>query len=203
MIQEKLLAIQIALKAPKGNYNTFGKYNYRSCEDILEAVKPILNEVGCSLTISDKIVNIGERYYIESTVTLGTIKGEQESIIVTGYAREAENQKGFDQMQLTGSTSSYARKYALNGLFLIDDTKDSDFSNTHGNEPKEEPKKKREKQSVSAAKQTISKNDIEAYLVECTDIDGVTGVWWRLTKEQQDDKDIIFYFTARKEQING
>ena len=201
MIQEKLLAIQIALKAPKGNRNTYGNYNYRSCEDILEAVKPILNETGCTLNISDELVNIGERYYIKAVVTL-IIKGE--TITATGYAREAETQKGFDQMQLTGSTSSYARKYALNGLFLIDDTKDSDFSNTHGKEEKKEPPKKQNKKSVCAEEQTISKNDIEAILMnDCTTIDEVTDVWWKMTAEQQKDKDIKFYFTARKGQING
>jgi len=207
MIQEKLLAIQIALKAPKGNYNTFGKYKYRSCEDIFEAVKPILNEVNCTLNLSDELVNIGERYYIKATARLVDNKaGTTES--ANGYAREAENQKGFDQMQLTGSTSSYARKYALNGLFLIDDTKDSDFSNTHGKDghPEtisyNEPKKKRVKKSVCAAEQTISKNDLEAILQDCTTIDEVTEVWWKLTKEQQEDKDIKNWFTFRKGQIN-
>ena len=200
MIQEKLLAIQIALKAPKVNRNTYGNYNYRSCEDILEAVKPILNETGCTLNISDELVNIGERYYIKATVTL-IIKGE--TISATGYAREAETQKGFDSMQLTGSTSSYARKYALNGLFLIDDTKDSDATNMHGKEP-EKPKKRTEpKDSVCAAEQSISKNDVEAILMDCTTVEEVTGVWWKMTAEQQKDKDIKFYFTARKGQING
>ena len=200
MIQEKLLAIQIALKAPKVNRNTYGNYNYRSCEDILEAVKPILNETGCTLNISDELVNIGERYYIKATVTL-IIKGE--TISATGYAREAETQKGFDSMQLTGSTSSYARKYALNGLFLIDDTKDSDATNMHGKEP-EKPKKRTEpKDSVCAAEQSISKNDVEAILMDCTTVEEVTGVWWKMTVEQQKDKDIKFYFTARKGQING
>ena len=207
MIQEKLLAIQIALKAPKGNRNTFGNYNYRSCEDILEAVKPILNETGCTLRITDELVNIGERYYIKATVTL-SYKGKSpvtdyQTLTVDGYAREAETQKGFDQMQLTGSTSSYARKYALNGLFLIDDTKDSDFTNTHGKEEKKVPQKKKEKESVCADEQTISKNDVEATLMDCTTVDEVTQVWWRLTAQQQKDKDIKFWFTARKGQING
>jgi len=141
MISEKLLAIQTELKAPKGNYNAFGKYKYRSCEDILEAIKPLLKKHDCCLAISDELVSIGDRYYIKATVSIINVDGEDKfkPIIVTGYAREAESQKGFDAMQLTGSTSSYARKYALNGMFLIDDTKDSDVTNKHG---KDNDKKK-------------------------------------------------------------
>jgi len=203
VIQEKLLAIQLALKAPKDNYNAFGKYKYRSCENILEALKPILNEVNCTLTLSDELVNIGERYYVKATAMLKFAKDlpSQEYVSITAYAREAETQKGFDQMQLTGSTSSYARKYALNGLFLIDDTKDSDFTNMHGKE--EKPKEKRVKESVSATEQTISKNDIEALLLDCSAIEEVTEVWWKMTKAQQEDKDIKFWFTVCKERING
>ena len=199
MIQEKLLAIQLALKAPKDNYNAFGKYKYRSCEDILEAVKPILNELSCTLTLSDELINLGDRYYVKSTATLRY--KDEEPIITTAYAREAETQKGFDAMQLTGSTSSYARKYNLNGLLLIDDTKDSDVTNMHGKE--ERPKEKRVKESVSATEQTISKNDIEALLLDCSAIEEVTEVWWKMTKAQQEDKDIKFWFTVCKERING
>ena len=128
---EKLSKVQKELKAPKNQRNNFGNYNYRSCEDILEAVKPHLD--GTSVTVSDKIVvvNAGEkaRVYVEATVTFtdGT-----EKIEVTASARESETKKGMDDAQITGSASSYARKYALNGLFLIDDTKDSDATNTHG-----------------------------------------------------------------------
>lgn len=119
----KLQEIQHRLKAPKGQYNNFGKYKYRSCEDILEAVKPILNEVGCTLTLKDEVVLIGDRYYIKATAWL---KGEDTDEVVTAYAREAETKTGMDASQITGTASSYARKYALNGLFCIDDTKDAD-----------------------------------------------------------------------------
>lgn len=127
---EKLNKIQAELKAPKGQVNKFGGYNYRSCEDILESVKPLLTKYKCVLTIDDKIELIGERYYIKATATLiDTETGDTST--VSAYAREEENKKGMDSSQLTGSTSSYARKYALNGLFAIDDTKDSDATNTH------------------------------------------------------------------------
>ena len=119
----KLLEIQHRLKAPKGQYNSFGKYKYRSCEDILEAVKPILYEVGCTLTLSDDIVLIGDRYYVKATAQL---VGADTNHQVTAYAREDEDKKGMDGSQITGTASSYARKYALNGLFCIDDTKDAD-----------------------------------------------------------------------------
>jgi hypothetical protein len=119
----KLMEIQHRLKAPKGQYNSFGKYKYRSCEDILEAVKPILHEVGCSLTLTDEVVLIGDRYYIKATARL---KGEDTDEVTTAYAREDQDKKGQDSSQITGTASSYARKYALNGLFCIDDTKDAD-----------------------------------------------------------------------------
>ena len=118
-----LQEIQSKLKAPKGQRNTFGGYNYRSCEDILEALKPVLAEYGAAVLLSDEIVQMGTRWYVKATATLKT---ENESISVTAFAREAENRKGMDESQITGSASSYARKYALNGLFGIDDTKDAD-----------------------------------------------------------------------------
>lgn len=118
-----LQQIQSKLKAPKGQRNTFGGYNYRSCEDILEALKPVLAEYGAAVLLSDEIVQMGSRWYVKATATLKT---EKESISVTAFAREAENRKGMDESQITGSASSYARKYALNGLFGIDDTKDAD-----------------------------------------------------------------------------
>jgi len=120
----KLVEIQKELKAPKGQYNSFGKYNYRSCEDILEALKPILAKHKCALLLSDKIVSIGGRVYVEATASL--IDGTEVLYQVTDYAREAEIKKGMDSSQITGTASSYARKYALNGMFLIDDTKDAD-----------------------------------------------------------------------------
>jgi len=127
---KELIEIQNELKAPKGQTNAFGKYKYRSCEDITEAVKPLLHKHKCSLTISDTIVLIGDRYYIKATATITSKK--EKSISVDGFAREAAEKKGMDSSQITGATSSYARKYALSGLFAIDDTKDADATNTHG-----------------------------------------------------------------------
>lgn len=122
-LQESLVAIQSKLKAPKGQFNSFGKYHYRSAEDILEAVKPLLAEHNVVLNMSDRIELIGTRYYLVSTAKV--IKGEEE-IASEGRAREDESKKGMDGAQVTGTSSSYARKYALNGLFCIDDTKDAD-----------------------------------------------------------------------------
>lgn len=127
-----LMAIQTELKAPKNQWNDFGKYKYRSCEDILEGVKQLLIKYEVSVSLSDEIVLIGERYYVKATATL--YHGD-DSISVTAYAREEENKKGMDVSQVTGSSSSYARKYALNGLFCIDDTKDADATNNNNNQP--------------------------------------------------------------------
>ena len=126
MEMQKLLNIQRDLKAPKSQYNSFGKYNYRNCEDILEAVKPLCAREGACLTISDEVVQIGERYYIKATAALYDSKTGEEINHVTAYAREEAEKKGMDGSQVTGAASSYARKYALNGLFDIDDTKDAD-----------------------------------------------------------------------------
>lgn len=141
-IYEKLATIQAELKAPKGQYNNFGKYNYRSCEDILEAVKPLLKANKVVLTISDELVNVGDRYYVKAIATLKEIEGSA-IITNTAYAREADTKTGMDLSQITGTASSYARKYALNGLFLIDDAKDADtdeYAKQTGAEPKEEKK---------------------------------------------------------------
>ena len=129
-LYEKLSVMQSKLKAPKNQYNSFGKYNYRSCEDILEGLKPLLLEYKATVTLSDEIKQIGDRYYLEATATfVDTEKGDK--IEVKALAREDETKKGMDLAQVTGSVSSYARKYALNGLFAIDDTKDSDATNKH------------------------------------------------------------------------
>jgi len=125
-IQTKLTAIQSELKAPKNQYNSFGKYKYRSCEDILEAVKPLLVKHGLTLTLSDSIEYVGDRYYI---VVAATISDGETSIYTEALAREADTKKGMDAAQITGAASSYARKYALSGLFLLDDSKDADASN--------------------------------------------------------------------------
>lgn len=124
-MKEKLLHIQQELKCNKGQYNSFGKYKYRSCEDILESVKPLLKEHKCILTLNDELAYIGERYYIKATVTITDV-ATGEAISNSAYAREEETKKGMDGSQITGTSSSYARKYALNGLFAIDDTKDAD-----------------------------------------------------------------------------
>jgi hypothetical protein len=126
-ISEALHLIQQNLEAPKGQYNNFGKYKYRSCEDILKAVKSLLKETKTNLILEDEIVNIGSRYYVKATAMIANLEGE--SFAVNAYAREEEDKKGMDGSQITGASSSYARKYALNGLFGIDDTKDSDKTN--------------------------------------------------------------------------
>lgn len=135
---EKLLAIQIELKAPKNQYNSFGKYKYRNCEDILEAVKPLCLKNKAVLTISDEIKNENGRFYVKAIATLHDTESD-ETILVSAFAREVENKTGMDGSQVTGASSSYARKYALNGLFAIDDTKDSDTTNT-GDKGEEKPK---------------------------------------------------------------
>lgn len=125
-IYEKLNKIQTELKAPKGQYNSFGKYKYRSCEDILEAIKPFLTETKTVLTINDEIVFIGNRFYVKATAVLADCENENSFIHNTAFAREDDSKKGMDGSQITGASSSYARKYALNGLFAIDDTRDAD-----------------------------------------------------------------------------
>ncbi|MCR9254335.1 MAG: ERF family protein [bacterium] len=128
----QIAQIQADLKAPKGQYNKFGKYNYRSAEDIIEAIKPHLQEHGLAQFISDEVKLIGDRYYVESTVT---VTNGTKDHSVTASAREEEHKKGMDGSQITGAASSYARKYALNGMWNIDDTKDSDATNEHEDLP--------------------------------------------------------------------
>lgn len=137
---EKVVKVQSELKAPKGQYNSFGKYNYRSCEDIVEAVKPILKQYGIVLNLSDELVLIGDRYYIKAVAGLTDGTDVIQSV---AYAREPQELKGMTDSQISGTASSYARKYALNGLLAIDDTKDPDtdeFAKTTEQEPKEELK---------------------------------------------------------------
>lgn len=125
-IYEKLVVIQSSLRAPKNQYNSFGKYNYRSLEDISEAVKPLLSQVKAALTISDEPVIIGDRIYIKAVAILTNAEEPTQTVVNTAYARESLTKKGMDDSQITGATSSYARKYCLNGLFCIDDNKDAD-----------------------------------------------------------------------------
>ena len=138
-IYEKLMNIQKELKAPKCQYNSFGKYKYRSCEDILESVKPLLEKYKVTIILTDKLEQIGERYYIRAKAILIDTESNN-SIENTAYAREEETKKGMDGSQITGASSSYARKYALNGLFGIDDNKDSDTTNIQNKEEKEDKK---------------------------------------------------------------
>ena len=143
-IYEKLLKAQVELKAPKGQYNSFGKYKYRSCEDILEALKPVLDKFKLTLFIKDDVIEVNTRNYVKATIVLVNIEKPDEIIETSALAREEETKKGMDGSQITGASSSYARKYALNGMFMIDDTKDSDSTNTHGKEEKTEAERKKE-----------------------------------------------------------
>jgi len=140
--KEKLQKIQCELKAPKNLFNSFGKYKYRNAEGICEAVKPMLEKYKLVLILSDEIILVGDRYYIKATVIISDTESEKE-ILVSALARESETKKGMDDSQITGTASSYARKYALNGLFLLDDTKDADSDEFHkAAEKKEDPKQK-------------------------------------------------------------
>ena len=149
-IYEKLTEVQNELKAPKSRYNSFGKYNYRSCEDILEAVKPLLKSKKLAMTVKDEVYSVGDRFYIMAVVTVFDCESE-EKITTTAYAREDNEKKGMDGSQITGSSSSYARKYALNGMFAIDDTKDADSWNTHGKDKSSEKKEEQKEQKVDYA----------------------------------------------------
>lgn len=156
-IYKKLMNIQEELKAPKGQYNSFGKYKYRSCEDILEAVKPILVKNKCTLIIADSLENIGERYYVKATVKVIDIE-TGEAVENTAFAREEESRKGMNGDQLTGACSSYARKYALNGMFCIDDTKDSDTGKPDNSKERyssQEDKVEPDKTKIGKAKKMI------------------------------------------------
>ena len=155
---KELLTIQQGLKAPKGQRNSFGNYNYRSCEDIMEAVKPLLKSTSCVLIIKDEVVQVGERIYIKATALL--TNADEKQAFAYAFAREPLTKKGMDEAQITGATSSYARKYALNGLFCIDDTKDADATNRHNydfNKPQKsvvEKKKAQKEQQEPANKLT-------------------------------------------------
>lgn len=159
---EKLLNIQNELKAPKGQYNSFGKYKYRSCEDILEAVKPLCLKNKVTLVLSDKVLNIGERYYIEATAKIIDIE-DGNCVWNTALARESLEKKGMDDSQITGTASSYARKYALNGLFNIDDTKDAD---TDEFKIQEDNDKLIDKKMVESLNLAIKNNKINDDVVE-------------------------------------
>jgi hypothetical protein len=171
-----LMKIQQNLKAPKGQYNEFAKFKYRSCEDILEAVKPLL-DTSLYLLISDEIVLIGERYYVKATVKLSNGKDE---INVSAFARESLDKKGMDDAQITGATSSYARKYALNGMFAIDDTKDADTQ-------KNEPQKVQAKNIVSGAEMKAIGKLLETIL-NAKDIEALEKIGGGIKKLIEDKK---------------
>ena len=149
---DKLAAIQTKLHAPKNQKNTFGGYNYRSCEDILEAVKPLLD--GLVLTITDEVTDVGGRIYVKATARL---TDGNDAMTATAFAREAESRKGMDESQITGSTSSYARKYALNGLFLIDDNKDADSQDNSEQGQKAKPQPAQKPFDLPAALEWVKK----------------------------------------------
>lgn len=182
-IYEKLLNIQSELKAPKNQTNNFGRYNYRSCEDILEAVKPILKKEKCVVIVNDEIEQVDNRFYVKATVSLVDVESG-EIIASSAYAREEENKKGMDSSQVTGATSSYARKCALSGLFAIDDTKDGDVTNS------------REENESSASQQSLIKQQIgEILKVKGIGFDKLTEVIKTKFKKQKFDD-----LTAREQQ---
>lgn len=169
---KELIAIQSELKAPKSQFNKFGGYKYRKAEDILEAVKPLLNKQKCTLTITDDIVMVGNRIYVKATATIKNEKGECET--TTGWAREEETKKGMDGSQITGASSSYARKYALNGLFAIDDNADSDTTNDGQHQEAQQ-----QTQTQQTASHQYHPNDLNeglGYLSRCVSKDNLLWV---------------------------
>lgn len=193
-----LAEIQAKLKAPKGQFNSFGKYHYRSAEDILEAVKKVVNPMGFSIVLSDVVGEIGGRVYVQSIATL--YNGELE-YQATGFAREEETKKGMDGSQITGAASSYARKYALNGLFAIDDTKDSDATNDHGKS--QELKVSQAKGSIPAPTQfDIEFKELIADVKGVIAIGELKGIWEKLTDEAKSNKEIQQLFNHRKAELS-
>ena len=169
---KELIQIQHDLKAPKGQFNNFGKYSYRNCEDILMALKPLLKEHNCHITITDEMVAVLDRVYVKATVTLTNTKGEQ--VFVSAFARESLTKKGMDDSQITGAASSYSRKYALNGMFAIDDTKDSDSSKPL---------------------------TTESQINNCTTLPQLSDLWGKLSvKDQEANRDI---FSTAKNKLVG
>lgn len=192
---DALKTIQQKLKAPKSQRNSFGNYNYRSCEDILEAVKPLLAEFDATLLLSDELVQVGDRYYVKATATF--IHGDTP-IEVTAYAREAETRKGTDESQITGASSSYARKYALNGLFLIDDTKDADTDEY----AKSTKSARSTKEKVAPAiKNGINFQAVREKLGEIDTIEALEAYWRSLDLTPGQANILKSDFTARKVKI--
>ena len=204
-LHKKLWTIQQTLNAPKNQRNNFGGYNYRSAEDILESVKPLLQNI--TLTVSDEIVLIGNRYYVKATATLSD--GE-DVIAVTAYAREEESKKGMDASQLTGATSSYARKYALNGLFCIDDAKDPDTdayakqTNQQPRQQKNPPKQQQQKAPPNPDEVLARFCDAAAKAPDANKLREIFGKCWKLlpkdSEQQQKAKDV---YDIRLKELNG
>lgn len=179
-IYTKLAIIQKKLKCEKSQYNSFGKYKYRSCEDILKAVKPLLDETKTVLTLSDELVAIGERYYVKATATLLDTEESKDVpfISTTAYAREEETKKGMDGSQITGTASSYARKYALGGLFDIDDGIDSDTTNTGESKPRATARATQKPDKVDF-------NEIDERIKGATTVDEVRKIYASVPKPLQ------------------
>ena len=171
---KELISIQSELKAPKSQYNKFGGYKYRKAEDILEAVKPLLAKQKCTLIITDDVVLIGNRIYVKATATIKNEKGECET--TTGWAREEETKKGMDGSQITGASSSYARKYALNGLFAIDDNADSDTTNDGQHQASQQQAQTQAQQPATTQYHTNDLNEGLAYLSRCVNKDNLVWV---------------------------
>ncbi len=169
VLTQMVCDIQHKLKAPKGQYNSFGQYKYRSCEDILEGVKPLLKEYNLLLIINDEIVQIGERYYVKATAK---ITDGREAISATAYAREQVTKKGMDESQITGATSSYARKYALNGLLAIDDAKDADTMDNSQKPIQQQPNTSYNWQTLKAraTQGGISEDDLVNYVTKTLNV---------------------------------
>lgn len=181
----EMVFIQSRLNAPKKQRNTYGNYNYRSCEDILEAVKPLLAEMECVLTIHDEIVQVADRIYVKATATLTTSTGKEYT--TTAFAREAETKKGMDESQITGSASSYARKYALNGLFCIDDNKDADALNTNKEYTEKPVKVKRVKDQDTLPPVGIAIAEVEG----CVSRAELNAVWNKFAAYQSNSEFVI------------
>lgn len=174
---KELIAIQSELKAPKSQFNKFGGYKYRKAEDILEAVKPLLAKQKCTLIITDDVVLIGNRIYVKATATIKNEKGECET--TNGWAREEETKKGMDGSQITGASSSYARKYALNGLFAIDDNADSDTTNDGQHQEAQQQAQTQQPAAQQTASHQFHPNDLNeglAYLSRCVSKDNLLWV---------------------------
>lgn len=162
-LKAKLMNIQVELKAPKNLHNSYGNYNYRNAEGILEALKPYEAKYKVCVIISDEIIGIGDRIYVKAIATIRDISSDEE-ITAVAYAREAETKKGMDDAQVTGATSSYARKYALNGLFLLDDTKDVDTDEYQAQKNKAEAKSKKTSETTAKADDSVYQETKKAYM---------------------------------------